>query len=1662
MLGFSGMAQQKIKLRSADRAECVKSDMTGLMASFSFSTIEAQDYKSDRGMFSWLSLPNTVIGGNEGDPQIPVINEVIAVPFGANPRIEITSFSTNEYDLEDLGIHTLVPRQPSLRKDQKPEDVPFVYNEKAYQTRGFRNEPSATVSVVGTMRGVQVGKMTIEPVSYDPVNNKIRVFNDIEVTVHFDDADAKATEDMLVKTYSPYFDVVYAQLFNGRSVKDVYSEHPDLYTTPVKMVVITTSTYANNAEFQNWVTWKKQKGFYTTVYTTATTGTTAANIKSFIRNLYSTDAPTFVVIVGDTGDVTYSLSSSTTSKVTDLYYSTANDNDLFPDMFLSRMPVSSTSELENLLHKIMTYEKYTMADPSYLSNVLLIAGSDGTWNPKVGQPTINYAADNYFNTAHGFTNVYKYLSSYTNCYNNMNTGIGFANYTAHGGETGWSGPSFSVTDANNLTNNDKYFWAMGNCCLAANWGYSSTCLAEALLRAANKGAFGYIGSCPETYWWEDYYFGVGATTVTNSTPAMSQTQTGTYDAMFMDDMYNTLNSVPFLGNIAVAYAHANSYSSSVSDTYYWEAYHTLGDGSVMPYHVKPSVNNVSHASTIGIGLDVFTVNADAGSYVSITKNNEILGVAQVGSTGSVNVPITPVTSSGDVMIVVTRQQRQPYITTVQAVSMDGPYISVDSFTPTEAHPGDNTSLSISFKNVGSTATTGTTTVTLTAGDSNATIVTGNKTFSALAANATTTVSGFKFRINSGVADGTIIPLHYQAVNGNNTWEGDINITAIEGVLEYKEMSWNGGFTPGETLTLTAKFKNTGHYQATNTVATMTSSSNYITINNSTVNVGTIAANGEVSCQFNVTIANNCPETAQIPVAFTITADGNLTAQGTETLKNACMVTFNLSDSYGDGWNGANLIVSFDDGSASQTLTIENGNSASHEVEIGNGVHVTLTWSSGSYDGECSFTVSYDGDLLIYQSSTLSSGVLYQFDCNCAAASQTYTVTVASENTDYGTVSGGGEFSFGQSCTVTATPAEGYMFSGWTQNGVIVSLASQYTFIVNSDMNLVATFTEGIMIGDGGTSTNEYLPSHSYYNYSLSEQIYTTAELGAPGIITGVAFYNGGTAKTRKYEIYMKSTDKSTFSSNTDWISVAATDKVFSGSVTMVANDWTMITFSAPFTYDGTSNVVLVADDNTGTYSSGMKCRVFNATNQALYIYSDNTNYNPASPSSYNGTRLSVKNQLILTKIPVTTEPVNITVSADPAQAGTVTGGGEYDFGTTCTVTVTPNEGYFFTGWTDNGVVVSGDMEYVFSAVQDRDLVATFVQAVEIGESTSQNNYLPSYNYYNYSLTQQIYTPEEIGMSGNISFIAFYNDGADKTRSYDFYLKATEKTSFSNNSDWITVSESDKVFSGNVTMAAGAWTIINFTTPYEYDGISNLVLVADDNTGSYTSSPHMSCSVFNTNVNQAIYSYNDNTNYDPLSPPTASASNNNVLTVKNHILMGITPNTVEQTVELTSGWNWWSTEIEITLDDLKDALVNALIGAKDDLITIKSQSQSTFYNGSSWRGTLQEISVGQMYEIKVSTPCEITLTGTPLEEVEITIHHGNNWVALPVTQSTPLMEVFGTFPVNNDIVKSKEQSAVFNGTSWRGTLNNIEPGEGYIYKSASNENRPLIIGTSKNK
>ena len=753
---------------------------------------------------------------------------------------------------------------------------------------------------------------------------------------------------------------------------------------------------------------------------------------------------------------------------------------------------------------------------------------------------------------------------------------------------------------------------------------------------------------------------------------------------------------------------------------------------------------------------------------------------------------------------------------------EGAYLIVEGYTPEAAPVNEETNLSLSLKNMGVDPTDGLTTVTLTCDDNRLNILDGTAEFDILPADETITLQdAFSFVIADGVEDGTQFQINVEMTCGDETWLGEVYITANQAVLEYQNMVWDGSFVPGETITLTAKFKNIGHYQAVNAVATMTSSSDYITVSNSPISMDTIALGEEVSCNFTVTVADNCPASAVIPVTFTMTADGGLMAEGNETLKNSCMVFFALHDSYGDGWNGAKLTVSFDDGTPSQDLTITSGNSANYSLEIGNGVHVTLTWTKGNYDSECSFTVSYEGDLVIYQmaqGTSPSAGVLYEFDCNCAAATAVFNVNVTSSNVAQGTVSGGGEFSYGESCTVTATPNEGYFFKGWVQDGTIVSTSAQYTFNVISDM----------------------------------------------------------------------------------------------------------------------------------------------------------------------------------------------------------------------------------------------------------DLVAHFIQAIEIGEATTTNNFLPSYNYYKYSLTQQIYTVEEIGTAGTITSIAFYNEGAEKTRTYDFYLKPTTKSSFSSKTDWITVAETDKVFSGSVTMAANAWTFVNFSTPFEYDGTSNLVLVADDNTNAWTSSPHMSCSVFNTSSSQAIYYWDDNTNFNPLSPPTSAGSStwsgttNDVLSVKNHILLGIETSVpqVQQTVELSQGWNWFSSNVEITLDDLKAALVEVLPGTS---ITIKSRTQNVAYNPNNhrWTGQLNSFDVIQMYMIYVNTDCEITLTGMPINPAEhpVTINSGSNWIAFPLGESMSLSDAFEGFAVNGDKVKSRNGNSQYIRNHWSGGVTTLVPGQGYMYISNTQETRTFTFPAS---
>ena len=201
--------------------------------------------------------------------------------------------------------------------------------------------------------------------------------------------------------------------------------------------------------------------------------------------------------------------------------------------------------------------------------------------------------------------------------------------------------------------------------------------------------------------------------------------------------------------------------------------------------------------------------------------------------------------------------------------------------------------------------------------------------------------------------------------------------------------------------------------------------------------------------------------------------------------------------------------------------------------------------------------------------------------------------------------------------------------------------------------------EEIQIGSG-TQTDYNLPSHSYYKYSLTQQIYTATEIeeagGSAGTINSIAFYNGGSAKTRNFSIYLVNTDKESFSSATDWITVSSNDLVFSGNVDMTANVWTTIPFSNPFSYDG-NNLAVIVDDNTGNDVSGMACLIFIASEtQSIYYRNDSTNPDPTNPN-ISGTPTTYKNQIILdieSAVVTCAKPKNVAATDITAHTATLT------------------------------------------------------------------------------------------------------------------------------------------------------------------------------------------------------------------------------------------------------------------------------------------------------------------------------------------------------------------------------------------------------------------------
>lgn len=1019
---------------SQTNAELTNNNNAGLTVNYTIGNLGYLTVNTNQGNFTEISVDGYANTNKTGYPQLPLLRKIIRVPLNADivPRIVYQNKTT--VSLAAMGItNPVLPRQESVAKCQDPALLPFIIDRNFYSDNKWSDAPTVKVEELGMLRGARLVALDWTPVQYNPASAQLEVITSATVEVAYLNADWAATDELYQRYYSPVFETTLA-----KSVFNYEPQRVSLERYPLGMIIITPQNFVST--LQPFVNWKTKQGYNVNVLTTDVTGTTTTAIKTYLQNLWNSatttnPAASYLIIVGDTPQVPAWTGSSSTGHVTDLNYVRLQGTDYVPEMYFGRFSATSTTQLQAIIDKTLQYEMYTMPDPSYLSNTVLIAGVDGTYGPTHGNGQINYGKNNYFGvstspnwTPYGPYNIrnrmYLYPasgSSDSQIIADMSAGLGYINYTAHGSETTWSDPTVTISNINSLTNTNKYFVSVGNCCLTNHFD-TSECFGEAITRAANKGAVAYIGGTNSTYWDEDYYWAVGyKPPVTSTGSPYIANRIGAYDAMFhyhdesFADWGNTVGTTTFMGNMAVVA------SNSSRINYYWEIYSIMGDPSLIPYMGIPTAINAQYPPTAQLGVGTMQITADPFTLVAISKDNVTHGVGLTDAAGALTLNFTPFTSPGTAQLVMTRSLRQPLIANVEVTTSAGPYIIVNNMAVNDgnnslAEAGETLHLDVTINNVGTLAAQNVNAV-MTTSNPYISVLSGNATLNSVSVNTPQVIGNtFQISVDPNAPDQEVVTMNFQFTAGpSNTWNATKTLILNAPVIAFSQATYfdpnnQNGFEPGETITVSFNLSNNGHVSTQSGNLTLVNPTSLATVSQEIFTLPGINTGNNIPISLQVTISTEASIGTVIPIGLAYTA-GNTIAN--EML---AIPVGSVGDGFESGviasppWTNNSTISWY---VATGTDNVHSGTYSARSGAIGNNglTELSITKSVGvagniTFWRKVSSELNYD-----YLKFYIDDAIMGSWSGNQAWSQQSYPVTTGQHtfkwtySKDYSTVSG---------------------------------------------------------------------------------------------------------------------------------------------------------------------------------------------------------------------------------------------------------------------------------------------------------------------------------------------------------------------------------------------------------------------------------------------------------------------------------------------------------------------------------------------------------------------------------------------------------------------------------------------------------------------------------
>ncbi len=367
----------------------------------------------------------------------------------------------------------------------------------------------------------------------------------------------------------------------------------------------------------------------------------------------------------------------------------------------------------------------------------------------------------------------------------------------------------------------------------------------------------------------------------------------------------------------------------------------------------------------------------------------------------------------------------------------------------------------------------------------------------------------------------------------------------------------------------------------------------------------------------------------------------------------------------------------------------------------------------------------------------------------------------------------------------------------------------------------------LQVGTNDTLTITELPTYDYYNYSYSQQLFWAEEMGGARTIYSISFCQKEVSEdhARICDVYLGHTDKDEFYESTDWISVENLTRVYSGFIfNSIGQDWITIVFDTPFEYNGTDNLVVAFDDNSGNYVLATSYAV-SATqgNMSIYVYNDSDNYDPAN-TEFSGSILTLRSNTRFGLVEI-----------------------------------------------ENPVVI------------DTLETETYLQ---VG-TDNKSSVLPVDISQKYSYSQQLFDSVEMGGPRTIHSISFKIIGMsfeEETRNIAISLGVTDADYFLTDTSWVAQSSLTEVYSGNKEISeTPGWVTFVFAEPFEYDGNGSLVVAVHDESGVMADFRNFESSF--ANMYKSLYMGEEEPiNTDSLSLYYSSS----VTAVRNNVRFGIVP------------------------------------------------------------------------------------------------------------------------------------------------------------------------------